>query len=394
MTFNWIVDTMNFATAKALVAAVNGKFEYEHIQWDFEGYPRRFDASIEFDGRTWTGIERIGSHWFNQGVPISKPAFSLPDWEPDPDGNGPNVAAMHADSLRFLSATKDDYFMLAYSYEGPAVGTPFSDGFIYGAYAPNGLKLGAGDDVVWGGTVGKVDGGDGDDLIWVETATDVVDGTGYDTVITSGKITPTLDGGDDALLWGWSISYAGAKAGIVNSGQGLYSIELGLDRDVQANQITLGSGDDVVSGYNVLIGGAGNDTLTPFERGEGGAGNDTLIALAGYRADLKGQDGDDILKFFGDAKASGGAGADLFEFHAPSRVTINDLGMGDHIDLSRLFDGFEGSVSDAFAQGYLKSTVSKGYTYVSYDGNGGADGLTDLVTLKGVFHDVSDYLII
>jgi len=150
-----------------------------------------------------------------------------------------------------------------------------------------------------------------------------------------------------------------------------------------------GSGNDTISGFQRIQGGAGNDILTPGARAEGGDGNDTLIANSSQRVDLRGEAGDDTLQFFTGATVSGGSGNDHFIFEAVAATTINDLSAGDVIDLSALLDG---SVSDAFAQGYLTSTISKGYTYCSIDRDGGGDDYTLLVTLKGQFTDISSFL--
>lgn len=368
----------------------------------------RGPTSADEFARLWVGAELINGIWkWPDGSLIPTDNFGDESVNHDSDpSNDAGPVLLYDGLLRSADETVfnnnggfvSDGYVMEYQTDR-VIGTDTRD-IVLNPGGATYINLMGGYDTIKTGYVPLIDLGSGNDYfeydmqgLEARTVT-LIDGEGNDFVysIDGVVVKATLDGDNDEF-WAEQVTYGTAQQAIVGSYGGLRSNEIGLD-GVLAKQVTLGSGDDRVEGFNIIIGGAGNDILTPFERGEGGSGNDTLISVAGYRADLKGQEGDDILKFFGEAKASGGTGSDLFEFHAASKVTINDLGAGDHIDLSRLFDGFEGTVSDAFAQGYLKSTVSKGYTYVSYDANGGADGLTDLITLKGVYHDVADYLII
>jgi len=404
------VAGLTFEQAKA-VAAAKGGFLFNDSGNSIQGWIENETAPDSSDDgkRLWVGAELINGVWrWPDGSIIDRLRFGdeSVNFDNDPSNDaGPvlwNYGLLRSrDEPQYFNNPSEfvsEGYVMEYQTDR-VVGTEEHDIVL----APGGAKsihLMGGYDIVRSGYAPLIDLGSGNDYfeydmqgLEARTVT-LIDGEGNDFVysIDGVVVKATLDGDNDEF-WAEQVTYGTAKQAIVGSYGGLRSNEIGLDA-VLAKQVTLGSGDDRVEGFNIIIGGAGNDILTPFERGEGGSGNDTLISVAGYRADLKGQEGDDILKFFGEAKASGGTGSDRFEFHAASKVTINDLGAEDHIDLARLFDGFEGTVSDAFAQGYLKSTVSKGYTYVSYDANGGADGLTDLITLKGVFHDVADYLII
>lgn len=421
------VPGLSFNQAKAEAAAKSGVLlndgSYDSIVWNATKGDAVPDSADTFK-KLWVGAELIDGVWRWPNGDII-PTIKFGEESINSDGDPTNDAGPVLLYAGFLRAESDPVLrgngpFVADGYvmehlTNRVIGTDYRDIVIgSGEYAvtPVGpssyMDLAGGDDIINIRSVpaSTVNLGSGNDFLQFEMgwgvssrAFTVIDGTGSDTVSGAGGVVvrATKDGESDEFSV-QEVSYAQATKSIINgylAGDPISfsSEEYGKDT-LNVHQVTLGSGDDKVGHVNIIIGGAGNDILTPFERGEGGSGNDTLISVAGYRADLKGQEGDDILKFFGEAKASGGTGSDLFEFHAASKVTINDLGAGDHIDLSRLFDGFEGTVSDAFAQGYLKSTVSKGYTYVSYDANGGADGLTDLITLKGVYHDVADYLII
>jgi Ca2+-binding RTX toxin-like protein len=169
------------------------------------------------------------------------------------------------------------------------------------------------------------------------------------------------------------------------------SLEVGVDA-IEGYQLIGGSGNDTLMNFSRITGGRGNDNITPWSYGSGGDGNDTLIAgeSPSGKVTLLGDAGADTFIFrAGVAEATGGAGVDRFVFEAVMPVKINDLQAGEVIDLTALLDV---SVSDAFAGGYLKQTVLKGYTYLSIDLDGGGNDYQDLATVKGVF-GLADYIL-
>lgn len=407
------VAGLTFEQAKAVAAAKGGQlFKDSNSGSEIEAAidsGRGTNSGDEYK-RLWVGAELIDGVWqWPDGslIPTTKFGDESVNHDSDPS-NDAGPVLLYSGELRSADETVfngnggfvSDGYVMEYQTDR-VIGTEERD-IVLQAGTASYIDLRGGDDamVVSGVSALVVDLGSGNDLFEVDvpgTSTrrlTIIDGDGTD-VVSGGAgslIRASLDGDDDYFLV-QEATYGAATRDIFGRNNVLSSAEIGAD-NVNAKQVTLGSGSDDVSGYDILIGGAGNDTLKAYERAEGGIGNDTLISVAGYRADLKGQEGDDTLQFFGDAKASGGIGADVFEFHAAGKVTINDLNTGDHIDLTRLFAGFEGGASEAFDQGYLKSTVSKGYTYIQFDQNGGGDNFTDLITLKGIFADVTDYLII
>ena len=153
------------------------------------------------------------------------------------------------------------------------------------------------DRLLGNGAANRLDGGDGDDLI--------DGGPGNDTLIGGNH-----QGGD-------SLTYSSATAGV--------KVSLALS----TAQNTGGSGSDLLSGFEHLIGSRFSDNLSgssAANRLDGGAGNDTLQGGAGA---------DSLL---------GGEGADLFLFATPGdagngnggRDLIIDWSSGDRIDLASI----------------------------------------------------------
>lgn len=138
---------------------------------------------------------------------------------------------------------------------------------------------------------------------------------------------------------------------------------LGSDPVDGANVLSLGSGDDTVSGLNtldIIFGGAGNDQLS------GNGGNDLLYG--GLGADiLIGGEGNDVL--WGDGgndRLIGGAGADTFNF-AP----------GSGADLITGFNQAEGDRLALNGQSYATGDDGQGNLSLTLSGGGS-------VTLQGL----------
>ena len=321
----------------------------------------------------------------------------------DLDSANDTLVAAHVGS-RLNEAGNDQADSLIVEYFGNSIiGTKYTDWFILGgAETGRTVRMGEGDDQYGdfndqalptsaGG--GTIDAGPGNDLVNVEGEgfTTVIDGSGRDQImVAQGLIKASLDADDDSYLWVNSgrVSYGSATQDLIASYGNVYSSEVGHD-DVRAPEFVGGKGNDAISGFLRIQGGAGNDSLTPIAYAEGGAGNDKLYARSDQRVELRGEAGDDSLYFSTDAKASGGSGNDTFVLEKLARVTINDLGPGDIINLSSLIAD---SVQNPFQEGYLKTSLSKGYTYVSIDYDGQGNDYQPLLTLKGSFSDLSDYL--
>ena len=188
---------------------------------------------------------------------------------------------------------------------------------------------------------------------------------------------------DDTLLGldGADNLNGGAGDDLLDGGKGNDSLQGGSGNDTLRG----GEGDDFLSdgspGRNLLDGGDGNDQLS------GGDGDDTLLGGAGddrltFQASrvvprtvvMDGGEGTDILTFSsggGSVRASGGAGADVFIVQTFADITIADLGAGDRIHLSNLFDTApEGNPFGA--AGYLKAEQDGARVRLYLDADGAA----------------------
>ncbi|MEI6032107.1 MAG: calcium-binding protein [Synechococcaceae cyanobacterium ELA739] len=165
------------------------------------------------------------------------------------------------------------------------------------------------DRLLGNGAANRIEGGDGDDLI--------DGGAGNDTLIGGNHIN------------GDTLSYSSATAGV--------KVSLALT----TAQNTGGSGSDLLSGFEHLIGSRFGDNLSgssAANRLDGGPGNDTLQGGAGA---------DSLL---------GGEGADLFLFSSPgdagngsgNRDLICDWSSGDRIDLASIDARSDQSGNQAF----------------------------------------------
>ncbi|PVM87124.1 calcium-binding protein [Caulobacter endophyticus] len=200
-----------------------------------------------------------------------------------------------------------------------------------------------------------------------------------------------LDPAEDSILApGGKVSYEQAASPIVVTNNGVEGSQTGLDH-VVAFELVGGSGDDVLSGFDRLVGGRGDDLLIAGHFASGGAGDDTLITdNSGARVRLLGDGGDDTFIIRHQVEATGGAGRDVFRFESDGWGMINDLSAGDRIDLTALFAAKVERPWD----GYLMAEISGGYTTLWFDPDGGGDAYASLITLKGVFTDLSDYLVL
>ncbi|WP_188064790.1 type I secretion C-terminal target domain-containing protein [Sphingobium sp. KCTC 72723] len=400
MALNWISDEVSFTQAKALTTRFGGVIVNEDIA-DYT-FAQEFPSQFNPYGPFWTGIERTSNGWVNgSGASIAKPEFAMSGGDPDPTANGPYAARnpFYGDPGYLLSADASDAYSFIFTYAGSGAGTEFNDGFVFGVGAVGvTTRLGAGNDFVGGSALGMIDAGSGNDVLLLDDQNEapltLIDGAGRDVISSVyGIIKPTLDGEDDfefSTVHG-RVSYENAKQGITGGAGSLYSAEIGHDELVWTPQLNLGSGDDNVYGYSILVGGAGNDTLTAYKRAEGGKGNDTLIADSFERVALSGGEGNDTLVLRTIAEATGGSGADKFVFEAVAKTTITDLGAGDKIDLSAIL---ETDAAHAFSEGFLNVTQRGGYTYGLIDIDGGGDSYVDLFSVKGNFATtISDYLV-
>jgi len=172
------------------------------------------------------------------------------------------------------------------------------------------LVGGSGADRLLGnGAANKLDGGDGDDLI--------DGGAGNDTLIGGNHIN------------GDTLSYSSATAGV--------KVSLALT----TAQNTGGSGSDLLSGFEHLIGSRFGDNLSgssAANRLDGGPGNDTLQGGAGADS-LVGGEGADLFLFSSPGDAGNGSG---------NRDLICDWSSGDRIDLASIDARSDQSGNQAF----------------------------------------------
>ncbi|MEJ0075773.1 MAG: tandem-95 repeat protein [Alphaproteobacteria bacterium] len=192
-----------------------------------------------------------------------------------------------------------------------------SDNDILNGHGGNDQLFGrAGDDTLDGGADSDtVNGGDGNDHIIgnIDGAADTYNGDGNDLVnAVAGTGGDTID--YSATTNGISVTLSGGAATVVDD-------EAGTDTLTGIENVTGGSGDDIITGdnnANILIGGAGADSLT----GSGGA--DRLV----------GGSGADNL--------SGGTGADVFVYEHRSDAGTAAGGQD-------LISGYSVTDSDTFA---------------------------------------------
>jgi hypothetical protein len=372
---------------------------------------------VPFSGYAWTGYYRVGAGFAYWDGSTPWPGLAnLPEATDGDPTNNPSYAMVVDEDLVAYSPTLIYTFGTDVADTPTITASPWDDRLEIDINEKI-VYLGAGNDQIhttasWPGSKSVIYGGDGDDHIHFENAGDVLvyDGKGNDDVeIWSGKIRvdPEANSRDLYLALAGEVSYASVTADLVSepaSFQGwlpgalISSTQTGED-SVFAKQVTGGKGNDVLAGFLRLNGSGGNDKLTPTgDRwtggyASGGDGNDTLIADIDDpqgKVTLLGDAGDDTFIFGSYAEATGGAGDDTYIFEAGGRAKINDLRVGDIVDLSALL---EVSISQAFADGYLKTTFVNGYTHLSFDADGGGDDWTNLANFKGVYSNLSDYLL-
>jgi len=365
-----------------------------------------------FEGYAWIGAHKVGDDWvWMDGSPVQQTDGDYQSGHVDPvliDGdptNDPDYALLSGSILRPLDQGIQTEFLTQFIWEQTSTtvnGTPFRDK-VWAVEAGQNINLGAGDDWVYADSdspTAKIflNMGTGNDVVTINgvTHTTVSDGEGSDQIaIYNGVIKAALDEDNDSYYAAaGTVSYDTAKIGITRlqgTGDGVVRVsseEIGTD-EVDAFQIIGGSGDDILTSFQRITGGRGDDVLSPSAYASGGDGNDILSAESYQKVTLLGDAGDDTFIFRSAAEATGGAGADRFDFADVVSVKINDLGASDRIVLSSLT---EVEVQEAFATGYLKQAQRGGYTYLSIDTNGGGDGYVEFLTLKGVFN-TADYIL-
>lgn len=344
----------------------------------------------------WVGAHRFAGQWvWADGAPVDLAKFAPEDLLLDQQSANAGQSAALANGY----LTSDLYeapssFLMEYA-TSRITGTSVDDWFMRGGAGPGQtLRLLGGDDFYNSDGGGVIFAGDGDDQIQVlsRAPTTVYDGAGVDLVlIGAGVIKAALDAQDDVFYASSGrVSYADATSALTVTASLASGAQIGRDT-IDVEEVVGGAGDDTMAGIDRLRGGGGSDWLSPLIYAEGGAGADTLIANSSQRVELRGEVGDDTLIFYTGATVSGGAGADRFVFEAVTGVTINDLGAGDQIDLSALLTG---TVEQAFAEGYLRTSVSKGYTQLAIDIDGAGDEFVELAVFKGIVANLDDFLFI
>ncbi|NJM92171.1 MAG: hypothetical protein HC861_05620 [Rhodospirillaceae bacterium] len=259
------------------------------------------------------------------------------------------------------------------------------------------------------GTLGndKLDGGGGNDQVFGSDGNDtLLGGLGFDQ-LDGGEDNDQLDGGD-----GNDHLSGGAGNDSITGGAGNDEMVGGAGNDTMNG----GAGDDeyYVSDLDDTIQeapGGGNDligttvSLTMPANIEDAYLNAAGFTVIGNGLDnvMHGSEGADTLNgALGNDVIEGGEGADVMtgaggndQFYYQILVetdlatlggdTITDFQVGkDTINLYDLFADFGIASADPIGDNYLELEVSGGDTIIRFDGSGGVDGFTTLVTLQGV----------
>jgi Tol biopolymer transport system component len=277
---------------------------------------------------------------------------------------------------------------------------------IYGGY---------GDDTIRGGDQGDaLYGEDSNDLISAGKGNDLLNGGAGNDTLTGGIGNDTLAGGDGVDTADYSTGTDGVTVNLT-AGTGGSTVPVA----------GAGSGADLLSGIENIVGSAfndvlvGNDSANVFDGGDGndnlsgglkadvlrgGLGNDTLAGGQGMD-NLSGGAGNDVLKgALGTDLLTGGAGADHFQFGstldgALNIDTITDFVSGsDVIELSAsIFTAYAGQVGSHVGLG-SHLTYNAGSGVLAYDADGaGAGAAMTFAVLGTSSHPASlgtDFLIV
>lgn len=177
---------------------------------------------------------------------------------------------------------------------------------IYGQWADNIIRAGAGNDSVWGGA--------GNDRLFGEAGNDQLFGEAGNDWLVGGPGADVLNGGEGSDTASWGDSTIGVVVDMNDQTRNAGGA-LG-DRLVSIEHLNGTAHDDELAGdgnANQLVGGAGNDTLI------GRNGDDTLTGGAGNDR-LRGGGGADRL--------NGGAGTDIADYTDATSGVVIDLRSG------------------------------------------------------------------
>jgi len=167
-------------------------------------------------------------------------------------------------------------------------------------------------------------GGIGADLLIGDLANNCLDGAAGDDTLDGGAGSDTLIGGANGPL-GDTVTYAATAAAVT------------VNLATTVSQRTGGSGNDLLTGFENLVGSSFNDTLTGDAQSNqivGGAGNDVIRGGTGSDT-LSGGAGNDRFVFGTPAEAGLGLpGVGGTGFGSMGRDRITDFQLGDRIDLA------------------------------------------------------------
>lgn len=244
----------------------------------------------------------------------------------------------------------------------------------------NTVLAGDGDDVITvSGRSTTVRAGAGDDRVALLEGKEalVYDGFGRDVVDASwGKIIAALDRDDDEYrAANGAVSYAAATQSLVSIGPNLIEgVETGRDL-VQAREVAGGSGDDVLSGYDRIIGAGGDDAIVASLYAAGGAGDDWIEGVDA-RGVILGGDGDDVL--FGLGRLfQDGEGQDRVDVTASGTIKASLDGDNDAFTGGTVT--YEGAKAGMRLNGFSAASSEIGADYLEYvdrlfTGNGDDSG--------------------
>lgn len=243
-------------------------------------------------------------------------------------------------------------------------------------------------------TMEGLEGSDFNDTLTGSSAANSIDGLGGNDSVNGGAGNDTLDGGAGVD----TVSYATATNYVV------------INLNQTTAQVTVGSGIEYLSNFEILVGSGFDDSLTGLVGGNetvlstadlskvyGGAGNDYITTDGGYfnallLDELYGEAGNDTLDAtagtgsaeFVSMKMVGGDGDDTYIIGNPGRQVVSETGTSgnDTVRLSGVDSGDDGTVSGntmvyALASG-VENFVTDASTTVKLDitGNSGNNSIT------------------
>ena len=239
------------------------------------------------------------------------------------------------------------------------------DDLIYGGNGDDRLEGDDGNDILVGSNgEDRLDGEDGDDLLFGGNGEDRLRGEDGDDTLFGGDGADDIEGndGNDTIIGGFGNDSAKGGKGDdlfiaeVGDGDDIYSGDDGVDT-YDLSQTTADATIDLAAGYAVSL-DIGLDQIDGFENVTGGSGDDILMANDDVNV-LRGGPGNDIFVFRSVTEAG------LGQSH---RDHIEDFEIGDRIDIS-FIDADEDEAGNQSFEFVLDSNtqIKKGSLVLRYE---------------------------